>query len=113
MRTSFLVDVSYLDTSSVDFCSQRGRRRRGFLRKQNICYKKKLWFTRLEKEQRETFEFGLLTRQVQCSSVVLDPLSVNLTGHHFLGVESVREGLETIFQFASPVPVSVQLRVIL
>lgn len=95
--------------SGIKRRSQRGRRRRGFLRKQNICYKKKLWFTRLEKEQRETFEFGLLTRQVQCSSVVLDPLSVNLTaiawghdgGHHFLGVESVREGLETIFQFAS------------
>lgn len=65
--------------SGIKRRSQRGRRRRGFLRKQNICYKKKLWFTRLEKEQRETFEFGLLTRQVQCSSVVLDPLSVNLT----------------------------------
>ena len=65
--------------SGIKRRSQRGRRRRGFLRKQNICYKKKLWFTRLEEEQRETFEFGLLTRQVQCSSVVLDPLSVNLT----------------------------------
>lgn len=97
--------------SGIKRRSQRGRRRRGFLRKQNICYKKKLWFTRLEKEQRETFEFGLLTRQVQCSSVVLDPLSVNLTAIEdrtwwrtsLLGVESVREGLETIFQFASQI----------
>lgn len=24
-------------------------------------------------------------------------------GHHFLGIESVREGLETIFQFASQI----------
>lgn len=101
--------------SGIKRRSQRGRRRRGFLRKQNICYKKKLWFTRLEKEQRETFEFGLLTRQVQCSSVVLDPYlwiwprlrtghdGGHDGGHHFLGVESVREGLETIFQFASQI----------